>query len=103
MTCGTTTPKLSEDEISKGLSRLDGWSRGERWIEKTYSFKNFLRAMAFANAVAFIAESIDHHPDISIRYNEVTLRNWTHAVGGVTEYDLTLANHIDALIEKQHD
>lgn len=100
MTCSATTPRLTEEEIRERLSRLSGWSRGEDWIQKKYQFENFLRAMSFVNAVAYMAESINHHPDILIDYNEVTLRNWTHAAGGITEYDFELAGKIDALVEK---
>ena len=101
MTCSASTPRLTEEEVEERLSRLNGWSRGEDWIQKKYEFKNFLRAMSFVNAVAYLAESINHHPDIFINYNEVTLRNWTHAVAGITEYDLELAGKIDALSEKE--
>lgn len=101
MTCSATTPTLTEEELSEKLSRLSGWSRGEVWIEKKYEFKNFLRAMLFVNAVAYLAESMGHHPDIIIHYNKVTVRNWTHAAGGITEYDLALAEKIDALTERE--
>ena len=90
---------LSDEEINDNLRRLAGWSRGEKWIEKKYHFKNFLRAMLFVNAVAYLAESIDHHPDIIIHYNEVTLRNWTHVANGITERDFTLAEKIDAIVK----
>ena len=93
--------KLSEEEVDKKIGRLAGWSRGENWIEKKYVFKNFLRAMSFINAVAYVAESINHHPDIIIHYNEVTLRNWTHVSNGITERDFTLAEKIDAIAESR--
>lgn len=99
MTCGADTPTLTEEEIGERLNRLVGWSRAENWIEKKYAFKNFLRAMSFVNAVAYVAESMTHHPDIVVRYNEVTLRNWTHSAGGITDYDFELAERIDAIIE----
>ncbi|HEX8185191.1 MAG TPA: 4a-hydroxytetrahydrobiopterin dehydratase [Blastocatellia bacterium] len=90
--------KLSDEEIDKGIARLAGWSRGDNCIEKRYVFKNFLRAMSFVNAVAYLAESINHHPDIIIHYNEVTLRNWTHVANGITARDFTLAEKIDAMM-----
>ena len=99
MTCSPATPKLAEEEISKELSRLNGWSLDGNWIEKKYEFKNFLRAMLFVNAVAYLAESLNHHPDIIIHYKTVTVRNWTHATGGITVHDFRLAGKIDALTE----
>ncbi|HET9531874.1 MAG TPA: 4a-hydroxytetrahydrobiopterin dehydratase, partial [Blastocatellia bacterium] len=66
--------KLTEEEITERLSRLEGWTRGESFIEKSYRFKSFARAMLFANAVGYVAESLNHHPDFYIHYNEVTLR-----------------------------
>jgi 4a-hydroxytetrahydrobiopterin dehydratase len=89
--------KLTDEEIDERLTRLAGWSKGDGCIEKKYRFKSFVRAMLFVNAVGYVAESLDHHPDIFIHYNEVTLRNWTHVAGGITERDFALAEHIDAM------
>jgi len=91
--------KLTQEEINERLARLEGWSCGENWIEKTYRFKNFLRALLFVNAVGYVAESLDHHPDFIIHYNQVTLRNWTHVTGGITERDFTLAKKIDEALK----
>lgn len=95
--CDSSSALLTDDEIGEGLARLNGWSRGENWIEKTYRFKNFLRAISFVNAVAYLAESVNHHPDLMIHYKEVTVRNWTHVAGGVTENDFSLAERIEGL------
>jgi 4a-hydroxytetrahydrobiopterin dehydratase len=89
---------LTEEEITERLSRLDGWSRGENFIEKIYRFKSFGRAMLFASAAGYVGESLNHHPDIFIHYTEVTLRNWTHVSGGLTERDFILAERIDETI-----
>ena len=97
MHCGKDSKILTEEEISERLTRLDGWSAGEGCIERRFVFKNFLRAMLFVNSVAYAAESLNHHPDIFIRYNEVTIRNWTHAAHGVTHHDFALAERIDSL------
>ena len=93
--------KLNEEEINERLARLRGWSKGDNCIEKRYQFKNFLRAMLFVNAIAYLAEFVGHHPDIYVHYNEVTLRNWTHVAGGITERDFALAEKIDALIKDE--
>ena len=95
--------RLTEAEIDERVGQLDGWARGDIWIEKTYRFKNFLRAMWFINAVGYVAESMNHHPDFFLHYNEVTLRNWTHVAGGLTELDFILAEQIDALLNTIKD
>jgi 4a-hydroxytetrahydrobiopterin dehydratase len=99
MTCSATVTILTEAEVRERLARLKGWSLSENCIEKKYQFKDFLRAMSFLNAVAFVAESMNHHPDINVHYNQVTLRNWTHAAGGITHYDFVLAERIDAITD----
>jgi 4a-hydroxytetrahydrobiopterin dehydratase len=101
MTCSKSTPTLTEEQISEELVRLSGWSRDVSWIEKKYEFKNFLRAMLFVNAVAYVAESLNHHPDIIIHYQTVIVRTWTHATGGLTIHDFALAAEIDALTERE--
>ena len=93
--------KLNDEEINERLAELRGWSKGENWIEKKYRFKNFLRAMFFVNAVAYLAESVNHHPDIIIHYNEVMLHNWTHDANAVTERDFALAEKIDAFVDNE--
>ena len=93
--------KLNDEEINERLAELRGWSKGENCIEKRYQFKNFLRAMFFVNAVAYLAESVDHHPDIIIHYNEVTLRNWTHVANAITERDFALAAKVDAFLDDE--
>jgi len=99
MTCDSTAAVLTDDEIAQRLAALTGWSYNQSRIEKTYRFKNFLRAMSFVNAVAYLAESVNHHPDLMIHYNEVTVSNWTHVASGVTEHDFSLAEKIDELAD----
>src|SRR3972149_5025745 len=70
---------LSEDEIKGRLSRLRGWERQGEEIRRTFSFPDFKGALAFVNRVAELAEAMDHHPDIDIRYSRVTLALSTHS------------------------
>ena len=86
---------LSESEIKKRLRDLEGWQLKGKEISKLYAHKDFVDAMAFVNKVAILAEKADHHPDISINYNKVTLSLSTHSQGGVTDNDLNLAKRID--------
>jgi 4a-hydroxytetrahydrobiopterin dehydratase len=89
-------PKLlTEEEIQDRLTKLDGWKREQLSIAKTFEFKNFKKGMKFVNKVAVIAEELDHHPDIKMNYNRVTLSIQTHSEGGLTKWDFDLAKAID--------
>ena len=69
----------------------DGWSEVDKGLERTFTFDDFRGALAFVNRVGELAEAEDHHPDIAIHYNRVTLRWWTHTAGGITDRDRELA------------
>ena len=83
--------RLSEPEIEAALSRVPEWRREGGEIVRTFTGKDFAEAMAFVNRVAASAEELDHHPDIDIRWNKVTLRLSTHSAGGLTAADFDLA------------
>jgi 4a-hydroxytetrahydrobiopterin dehydratase len=87
--------KLSDLEIQRALGKLAGWSRRGDALQKTYTFTAFADGIAFVGQVAKVADRLDHHPDIDIRYTKVTLTLSTHDAGGVTESDLQLAEEID--------
>lgn len=87
--------QLTEEEIDKGLQDRSEWSEMNGAIQRTYQLKDFVSAMAFVNKVADLAESAQHHPDVLIRYNKVTLTLSTHDAGGVTEKDFALAAQAD--------
>ena len=88
---------LSQDEIHSALPSLPGWSYAGKAIERTFKFADFVAAMAFVNRIAEAAEQANHHPDIAIHYNQVTLSLWSHDSGGVTKRDLKMAATINAL------
>jgi 4a-hydroxytetrahydrobiopterin dehydratase len=87
---------LSDEAVQAGMARLERWELRDGRIRKQYQFRTFLRAVAFVNSVAYLAESAGHHPDITINFNRVTLRLITHSEGGLTELDFALAAEIDA-------
>lgn len=89
--------KLSDTEIATGLGALNGWIESAGKIERTFGFENYLDGVAFASAVGFLAESLDHHPDIEIGWRKVRISMNTHAVEGLSPYDLELARRIDRL------
>jgi 4a-hydroxytetrahydrobiopterin dehydratase len=89
--------RLKEDQIAIELKRLDGWSRQGDEITKTRTFKDFVQAMEFVNAVARLAEEVNHHPDIDIRWNKVHLALSTLSADGLTPLDFFVASAIDTL------
>jgi 4a-hydroxytetrahydrobiopterin dehydratase len=88
--------KLSDVEIHRALAGLNGWSRRGDALVKTFTFQRFADGIAFVNRVARIADEMDHHPDIDIRYTKVTMSLSTHDAGGVTKTDFTLAERIES-------
>ncbi len=88
---------LSDDEIGRRLGGLDGWSRDGDAITKTYSNGDFVGSVEFVNKLMAPAEEMEHHPDLEISWDEVTVSITNHAEGGLTEADLELAGRIDAL------
>ena len=92
---------LNAPEIVAKLAHLDGWQlRGDGAdlaIEKTFSFANYFETMAFVNAVAFIAHTQDHHPDLTVHYGSCTVRWNTHDVQGLSVTDFDCATRTEAL------
>jgi len=89
---------LGDADITRELASVPGWTRDGDAIVHTIQLADFDEAMAFANAVAKTANELDHHPSITIDWNEVTLRASSHDAGGLTERDFTLARAIDGLV-----
>ncbi len=91
--------KLKESEISSALKeKIKGWEHDGDEIKKVYTFKDFNASIKFVNHLAGIAESINHHPDIKIQYNKVTLNLSTHDEGGITNKDIKLAQKADEIV-----
>ena|SRR5436190_23151039 len=91
-------PALNSQQVSELLGSLDGWGLKGKEIVRTFSFTDFYETMAFVNAVAYIANREDHHPDMEVGYNKCTVRFSTHSVGGLSENDFICAAKVDALL-----
>jgi 4a-hydroxytetrahydrobiopterin dehydratase len=89
--------KPDEAKIQQAVAALVNWRRNGEIISRTFQFKDFPAAMQFVNAVAQVAEQVQHHPDIDIRWNKVTLALTTHDAGGLTEKDFAMARQCDAM------
>ena len=89
---------MSDSAIHDHLAQLSGWHRNQGSIEKTYSFKNYLETIAFVNALAWICNTEDHHPELAVTYDRCVVRFNTREVGGVSINDFICATKADALI-----
>lgn len=91
-------PVLSAEELAAGLASLPGWEAQGNAIVRRYAFEGgFMGSIGFVNRLAEAAEAADHHPDLAISWNAVTVTLSTHSQGGVTEKDLALAAEADRL------
>ena len=95
--CRGGVPPLEPDRIEALLGQLRGsWALNhDGHLERTYKFKNFVAAMAFANAVGDIAEDQNHHPDLHIAWGRCTVEIWTHKISGLTESDFFFAAKVE--------
>jgi len=92
--------KLSDLEIQRALGSLPGWSRRGDALVKTFSFDRFAKGIGFVDRVAKVADDMDHHPDIDIRYTKIAMSLSTHDAGGITGKDLELAGQIESLANR---
>jgi 4a-hydroxytetrahydrobiopterin dehydratase len=89
--------RLTEDEITAGLDTVPGWERREDTIVATVVRADFRDSLLYVGAVAYLAEAANHHPDVAISWNRVTLILSTHSAGGLTAADFELARQISGL------
>ena len=78
--------------------QFSGWHLKDGSIEKTYSFKNYYETIAFVNALAWVCNTEDHHPDLAVSYSRCVVRFNTHSVGGISINDFICAAKTDALV-----
>ena len=96
--CEGGRPPLGEEKVRELLERVPGWELEGQEIARTFSFKNYYRAMAFVNAVAFIAHREDHHPSMKVKYKTCKVMYSTQAIGGLSENDFICAAKVDRLL-----
>jgi 4a-hydroxytetrahydrobiopterin dehydratase len=88
---------LPQTEIDQALAGLDGWSQDGNELVRSVTADSFPVGIDLVRRVADVAEEMNHHPDIDIRWTTVTFRLSTHSAGGLTTNDIELARRIDAL------
>ena len=97
--CEGGVDPMSQSEAQQQLAKLKGWTLSEdgKQLIKHYSFKGFYKTMGFVNAIAWIANQQQHHPDLRVGYNYCEVTFTTHAIDGLSENDFICAAHVDAL------
>lgn len=96
---GKALPHLQAREL---VEQLDGWAldEGGKEIRKSFEFRNYHETIGFVNAVAWIANQEDHHPDLLVTYKRCMVRFSTHAADGLTENDFICAAKLDELVQR---
>jgi 4a-hydroxytetrahydrobiopterin dehydratase len=89
--------RMSDDEVKDRLSKMGGWERDGGALVHQFEFANFVGSVDFVNRITPIAEEMNHHPDLAISWNKVTVSLSTHSEGGITENDFKLAAKIDSV------
>ena len=92
--------RLGDAELSQTLPTLPGWGLSGGTLRKTFAHASFPEAIVFVNAVAQLAEVANHHPDVDIRYSNITLSLVTHDAGGITAKDVALARDVEEVRRK---
>ncbi len=90
---------LNDDQVSEALNHLTDWRHEEGKLARTVEMANFPQAIQAVNRIAEIAEQENHHPDIDIRWRKLTFYCITHAKGGITQADVSMAQEIDSVVD----
>ena len=90
-------PTLGDEEVEKRLGELEGWRREGDAIVREFKLDDFQGSVDFINRLTPVAEDMNHHPDLQVSWNKVTVSITTHSEGGLTENDFELAKSIDPL------
>jgi len=92
--------KLGDQEITNKLVSFPGWKHEGNFIVREFTFKNFSENFAFMTRIAMIAESLNHHPNWSGGYKNLTIKLSTHDAGGVSEIDFNFAEKVEKMLSK---
>lgn len=100
--CHADAPRVSDEELATLLKAIPDWQpqtpNGMLQLARSYSFSNFVDAIAFANQVGKLAEAANHHPSILVEWGNVTVTWWTHKINGLHRNDFIMAAKTDQLL-----
>ncbi|MGH7524794.1 MAG: 4a-hydroxytetrahydrobiopterin dehydratase [Gemmatimonadales bacterium] len=91
-------PVYDASKIQPKLAALQGWNFRDGWLHRQFKTDGWRSTMLLVNAVAFVAEAANHHPDLEVSWGSVSIRLQTHSAGGVTDKDLQLAARIEETV-----
>jgi 4a-hydroxytetrahydrobiopterin dehydratase len=97
--CTANATALNADEVAGLMALLPKWSRAGAAIERNFKFKDFHATIGFVNALAWVANREDHHPDLGVGYDHCKVTWSTHSAGGLTRNDFICAARSDALVD----
>ena len=92
-----TSGAMTDREVESQLAVLPDWKFVDVAIARTFRFANYYETIAFVNALAYVAHTEDHHPDLAVGYNRCEVRFNTHSVGGISDNDFICAAKVDAI------
>ncbi len=97
--CRGGVPPLTAAQVDGFLNQLEGWALNQKHhLAKSYTFPDFVEALAFVSRVGVIAEQQGHHPDLYLAWGKVGVEIWTHKIDGLTESDFIFAAKMDAVL-----
>ena len=96
--CHAGAARLGDADLAARISMLAGWAAAGGRLEKTFAFADFHETIGFVNALAWVANREDHHPDLTVSYNRCIVAWSTHDAGGITENDIVCAAKTDRLL-----
>ena len=99
--CEGDSAPLKREQIQQLLSTCRDWTLNESGtcIHRNFTFKGFYKTMSFVNAIAWLANQDQHHPDMEVGYNYCNVKYTTHAIGGLSENDFICAAKVNRLID----
>ncbi len=98
--CEGGVAPLTMEESTKYLKKVSEWQLSDdiKHLSRVFSFKNYYHTMAFVNAVAWMANCENHHPDLEVSYNQCVVHYTTHAIGGLSENDFICASKVNNIL-----
>ncbi len=94
-------PLFEGATLAARLAAIPGWSAADGWLRREYATDGWRTTMLVVNAIAFVAEAGNHHPDLEVHWGSVVVQLQTHSAGGITEKDFQMAEQIEATVRWQ--